>query len=659
MKKLLKDSILNLIKFEIFRPFRISTKANIFKTRYTIFFAAALLSALPLASESHVSNQKHEGEIRAISASRDGSAFFTTGDDGFLIKWTGDGQGEHYQISDMSVKLCALSPDGKTIAAYETDGGLVNRVSLWDFDTLQRKYARRFADAVTSLSFSAKGTYVIVGTASVEGAIFLRASDGRVADILKDSTGIISYAVTSASEKTLCTYSPVGFISYYNMTDGKLKRRLSCESNLSDIASFDGDMFFAGTKNDTVYVVSALSGKTAASVAARSPVLLTSADDKNVYYIASSASRTYSLSMLESRGDKTFSSPLILKNFKSLPNGEAIRAGAKAGDEIALASSGGNVFRTTTFPDTAILSLSPLTDDIYETISDAVSADDGFYFLTSGALYASSYDTGTVDKRTSNDAHTNMSVCEGGVILWSRGTKRPVEYFDFTENKTTRLFTPESAVQSVRAFGNVILEMESNAVLRAYYRDTGEIEELYAGAGLQDALISGGTLYVAKSSATNPPSALLSIDMRTKEIVPLKIESDIVYALSASDDELYGIAVQSGGDEKTTNLFSYTPSASKTTMLLKLNDEDTGAFTYFYDGQVLTNIGSEKVYSYDLLRKKSIAYDRSASLPVKAVQNGERIAVLNRDGSISWYDTGKEEVLADWYLSKDGTWYEF
>ncbi|MFC2386710.1 WD40 repeat domain-containing protein, partial [Treponema socranskii] len=336
MKKLLKDSILNLIKFKIFRPLRISTKANNFKTLHTIFFAAALLSALPLASESHVSNQKHEGEIRAVSASRDGSAFFTAGDDGFLIKWTDDGQGEHYQISDMSVKLCALSPDGKTIAAYETDGGLVNRVSVWDFDTLQRKYARRFADAVTSLSFSAKGTYVIVGTASVEGAIFLRASDGRVADVLKDSTGIISYAVTSASEKTLCTYSPVGFISYYNMTDGKLKRRLSCESNLSDIASFDGDMFFAGTKNDTVYVVSALSGKTAASVSARDPVLITGADDKDVYYIASTASRTYSLSMLESRGDKTFSSPLILKNFKSLPNGEAIRAGAKAGDEIAL-----------------------------------------------------------------------------------------------------------------------------------------------------------------------------------------------------------------------------------------------------------------------------------------------------------------------------------
>ncbi|MBM7022871.1 WD40 repeat domain-containing protein [Treponema sp. Marseille-Q4523] len=642
-----------------FHPFRVSIKANIFKTRYTIFFTAAVLSALPLASQSRVSNQKHEGEIRAISASRDGSAFFTAGDDGFLIKWTGDVQGEHYQISDMSVKLCALSPDGKTIAAYETDGGLVNRVSLWDFDTLQRKYARRFSDAVTSLSFSAKGTYVIVGTASVEGAIFLRASDGRVADVLKDSTGIISYAVTSASEKTLCTYSPVGFISYYNMLDGKLKRRLNCEANLSDIASFDGDMFLAGTKNDTVYVVSALSGKTAASVSARDPVLLTSADDKNLYYIASTASRTYSLSMLENRGDKTFSSPRILKNFKSLPNGEAIRAGTKTGDEIVLASSGGNVFRTTIFPDTALLSLSPLTDDIYEKISDAASAEDGFYFLTRDALYVSSYDTGTVDKRASNDAHTNMSVCEGGVILWSRGTKRAVEFFDFAENKTTRLFTPESSVQSVRAFGNMILAMESNAVVRAYHRDTGELAELYAGSGLQDALISDGTLYVAKSSVTNPPSALLSVDMRTKEIVPLKIAADIVYALSASDGELYGIAVQSGEDEKTTNLFSYTPASSKTTMLLKLNDEDTRAFTYFYDGHILTDIGSEKVYSYDLSRKKSRYYGRSASLPVKAVQNGERIAVLNRDGSISWYDTGKTEVLADWYLTKDGTWYEF
>ena len=625
----------------------------------TIFFAAAFVSALPLASQARISNQRHEGEVRAVSAAKDGNAFFTAGDDGFLIKWTSGDEGEHYQISDMSVKLCALAPDGKTIAAYETDGGLVNRVSVWDFDTLKRKYARRFSDAVTSLSFSAKGTYLIVGTASVEGAIFLRASDGRVADVLKDSTGIVSYAATSASEKTLCTYSPVGFISYYNMLDGKLKRRLNCEANLSDIASFDNDMFLAGTKNDTVYAVSALSGKTAASVSARDPVLLTGADDKDVYYIAGTASRTYALSMLENRGDKTFSSPRILKNFKSLSGGEAIRKGAKAGDEIALASSGGNVFRTTIAPDTALLSLSPITDDAYETISDAASADDSFYFLTRDALYASSYDTGTVDKRAVNDAHTQMSVCDGGVILWSRGTRRPVDYFDFTENKTTRLFTPESAVQSVRAFGNVVLEMESNAVVRAYHRDTGEVEELYAGTGLQDAVISGDTLYVAKSSATNPPSALISVDMRTKEIVPLKITADVVYALSAGAEELYGIAVQSDDEKKTTNLFSYAPALSKTTMLLKLNDEDTGAFTYVYDGHVFTDIGGEKLYSYDLSRKKSIVYERSASLPIKAVQNGKRIAVLNRDGSISWYDEGKTDVLADWYLTRDGTWYEF
>ena len=147
--------------------------------------------------------------------------------------------------------------------------------------------------------------------------------------------------------------------------------------------------------------------------------------------------------------------------------------------------------------------------------------------------------------------------------------------------------------------------------------------------------------------------------MRTKEIVPLKITADVVYALSAGAEELYGIAVQSDDEKKTTNLFSYAPALSKTTMLLKLNDEDTGAFTYVYDGHVFTDIGGEKLYSYDLSRKKSIVYERSASLPIKAVQNGKRIAVLNRDGSISWYDEGKTDVLADWYLTRDGTWYEF
>ena len=170
-----------------------------------IFF----MLSLSVSAQSHISTQAHQSIVSAVVAANYGSSqktFFSAGEDGFLIKWTDDGQGEHYQISDLQIKLAAVYPAKNLAAVYETDSGLINRVSVWDFNSLSRIYARRFSDSVTSLTFSANGTYLIVGTATVDGAVFLRTTDGAVVDKIKGPTGILSYASTSSSEKTLCTY---------------------------------------------------------------------------------------------------------------------------------------------------------------------------------------------------------------------------------------------------------------------------------------------------------------------------------------------------------------------------------------------------------------------------------------------------------------------
>ena len=51
--------------------------------------------------------------------------------------------------------------------------------------------------------------------------------------------------------------------------------------------------------------------------------------------------------------------------------------------------------------------------------------------------------------------------------------------------------------------------------------------------------------------------------------------------------------------------------------------------------------------------------NRSASMPIKIEKNSKRLVVLNRDGSISWYNDNLSQVIADWYITKDGQWYEF
>ena len=112
-------------------------------------------------AQSHISSQAHSGMITNLEILNSNDPFdfsyFTAGNDGFIVKWSEDNQGEHYQISDVGIKLIAVSPNGNDIAIYASDGGSVNRVEVWDWKNLKRKFFKRYKDAITSLEFSSKG----------------------------------------------------------------------------------------------------------------------------------------------------------------------------------------------------------------------------------------------------------------------------------------------------------------------------------------------------------------------------------------------------------------------------------------------------------------------------------------------------------------------
>ena len=142
--------------------------------------------------------------------------------------------------------------------------------------------------------------------------------------------------------------------------------------------------------------------------------------------------------------------------------------------------------------------------------------------------------------------------------MWSKGTREPVQLFDYSVPETTTLFTPKSTLQSVRLFGNTIIEMESNSVVHRFDMDTRQLEEVYTGAGLQDAVIGGdGKLYVAKSYATNPRSSLLCVDMTTRETVPMNLGGNVSFALNVYENDIYGVSVQADEDAKSTIVFKY------------------------------------------------------------------------------------------------------
>ena len=641
------------------------------KTLLSIFLIALYVgtTASNLFAQAHISTQSHQAQVNCVRAvpvtSGNDFEYFTAGDDGFLIRWNENNEGEHYQISDVGIKLIAVSPNGNLIAVYESDGGSVNKVSVWDWRTLTRKKFWRFSDSITSLEFSSKGTYLIVGTASVDGVIFYNTSNWSKINKIKANTGIVNYIHTSDTEKTAVFYSPAGNLSYYNMQTGQLKEKFTVIQGLNQPLLYNSNKFLAGVKDNTIYIINAYKGTAVTSIKSQNPIILSTHKDSNLYYLEYDGKNNYELKMLENLDGQKVSNPRLVKSFRGPRGSAAVNTGVKNYTEILLGSKTGSVYKTDNDPSLSTTNLPEITENTYSKILDICKAPTDFYFLTDKAVFKSSYDSGKVNKILTSNEQTNIiNFDDNNIILWSESTRNKVQSVNLTTKLPTDLFTPTGNIQTLR-LGSIgekkyLIEIESNSIIHLYDFTNKTFKEVYSGTGIQDAVIcDNGNMYIAKSAASNPQVPLICVNLDTYETVPLSLKGNVSFGLSTDGSLVYGIVVQSDENVQTTYVYSYNTNSNKPTNLLKFSEEDAEAFTYIYGNILYTNIGKNKLYCYNMTTKKNFAYNRSASIPKSVAQNGNRVVILNNNGSISWCSSNNSNLQADWYLTTDEQWYEF
>ncbi len=639
------------------------------KLSFIYFIVVYIFTTNFLFAESHISTQSHQSQITSVRAvpykSGGEFSYFTAGDDGFLIKWNENNEGEHYQISDVGIKMIAVSPNGNLIAVYESDGGSVNKVSVWDWRTLTRKKFWRYKDSITSLEFSSKGTYLIVGTASVDGVEFYNTSSWSKINKIKANTGIVNYIHTSDTEKTAVFYSPAGSLAYYNLLTGQLKEKFSIMQGLSQTLLFNDNKFLAGIKDNTIYIINAYKGTSVTSIKSQNPIILSSYKDSNLYYLEYDGKNNYDLKMLENMEGGKVSNPRTVKSFRGPRGSAAINNGVKNYTEILLGSKAGSVYKIDTDPSITTTNMTEITQNTYSKIYDMCQAPTDFYFLTDKAIFKSSYDSGIVNKLISSEGQTNIiNYDENNVILWSESTREKVELVNLNTKSRTQLFEPTGSIQNLR-LGQVgekyyLVEIESNSLIHLYDFTNKTFKEIYSGTGIQDAVLcDDGNLYIAKSSASNPQVPLIRVNTETYETVPLSLKGNVSFGLSTDGHIVYGIVLQSNDNVQETYVYSFNTATNKATNLLKLIEEDSEAFTYIYGNILYTNIGKSKLYYYNMSTKKNSSYNRTASIPKRVAQNGSRVVILNDNGSISWCSSNNNSLVADWYLTTDEVWYEF
>lgn len=622
-------------------------------------------------AQSHISQQSHQNIVNklvpAIKSDYERN-FFSAGEDGFVIKWAEDNQGEHYQFSEVGIRLIALSPNGNDIAIYETDGGSVNKVSVWDWRTFTRKFQKKFSDSIISLAYSSKGNYLIIGTATVDGAVFVKTNGWQIVDKIKSNTGIVNYIHTSKTERTCVLYSPSGALAYYDMQNGKLKHeKFSIIKGLSQVVMYNDDKFLAGVKDNQIYIINAFKGNTLTAINANNPIILSRENDSILYYLEFDGRNNYELKMIENLENNTVSNPRIVKTFRGPRANSQITVGIKDGNYIYLGNKAGAVYKTDAEPSTVtqILDDSIVTQNIYSKIYGMIPYEEDFLFLTSNSLYKSSYDSGIVDKIMTTNGETQITkLRDNNIILWAKGTGNPVIRVDLDKKTSQNIFTPKNIIQSLKmsSIGDkeYLIEIESNSIVNLYDLEKKTFKQVYVGTGIQDAiLVNNGLMYIAKSAATNPNTPILTVNIETGETVPLNVKGNVAYALSTDGTIIYGINLISDDSGRNTYVFSYNTATKQMTNILKFADEDSGAFTYLNGKNLYTNIGRNKIYCYNISTKKRFAYNRTASIPQIMCQNGNRVVILNQNGSISWCTPTDAKLTADWYLTVDEQWYEF
>lgn len=618
-------------------------------------------------SQIHTTKQSHQSLITAIEKSTNKSAdntFFTASEDGFLINWKADGYGEHYQVSNLWIKNIACSPNGTDVAVYETDGASINIVTVWNWKKLTKKFQKKYNDTITSLAYSAKGTYLIVGTSSIEGAEFLKTSNYSVEAKLKEQTNIVNYIWTSDTEKTVAFYSTSGNFSIFNLQTGELKTKYSIYQGLSQTTMY-GSNLFTGVRDNNIYIFNVNKKKLISSLSSKSPLILSTNEDDALYYLEKESNGKYILYKNEISDTNVMAASFIVETIQLPKNASQITSAKKLNNNIILAAQDGTVYN---FPleylqDTK--EILPLSENTYKQVSDikAGTNENEFLFLAENEIFKTNYKTGTIEKVIDTQKQKNFLLYKNNVILWTNDTMNNVIMIDLETKKKSTLFTPGYHVQNIKLCSDgtkdYLVEIETKGIVNLYDFETKKYREIYTGTGIQDAVIAGnGYLYIAKTSSTYPYTPLLKVNLNTFETAPTKFDGSIAYALTMSGDNasIYGIMFNSDENDKHTYVFNYNPVTDTSKNILMFDEEDGEAFTYVKDSFLFTNIGQSTIFRYDVKKNKKTLFKRSASIPTNVVQNGNYILILNSNGSVTWADNKKKKLITDCYLTQENNW---
>ena len=594
-------------------------------------------------------SHRFEGGVAAVADSSVTRSFFAAGKDGFMTRFSyGTMKPETWQVSTMPIKRIAAHPKKALVAVYETDGFSVHKISLWDWQTKKQLYAKRFSSSILSLSWSAQGTYLFIGTASTEGITILDAS-GKIKKVYPRPPGIVLLAATGPSEKSIVTYGEIGRLVYADIAKKSILTQYETEDRLESPELIKNYTQIIGYKNGNVVVVKAASGEVLKSYPARSALFAGKITDSLPVWIEKGDTRqTWHLC----QGDKR--SPAF-----SLPYPAAITAARHVDSTVVIGTDDGRLYRLKQNSDAAI-SLTELNIDTSMQVSDICTKDSKIYMLSGSTLYVAASPMDDPEPVIQSVSGERCTVYGNGFLFWSAEKNAPLYYAEEGQTPAV-LYRPRERLNSVSVYNDTIAAVRAFSGLVLLDGKSGAPLFTYQAAGLQDAVQVNDTfVLITKSTGGVISQPLLLIDIRTSETIPLNMEGDIAFSAQANNKvkntfSCFRLKTEKAAqtDLMTMKIDTVYPARSAFTAALSYGDENLQASLYDDGYAVLTNLGKNQLSYYDKKRRSIRQLPRDYALSRKALMTDAYIVSVNYDGSLSWFNRRTMQLLQHTPLTED------
>ena len=586
-------------------------------------------------------NHRFEGGVAAIADSSVTRSFFAAGKDGFITRFSyGTMRPETWQVSMMPIKRIAAHPKKTVIAVYETDGFSIHKISLWDWQTKKQLYAKRFTSSVLSLSWSAQGTYLFIGTASTEGITVLDAN-GNIKKVYPRPPGIVLLAATGPSEKSIVTYGETGRLVYADIAKKSILTQYETEDRLESPELIKNYTQIIGYKNGNVIVVKAASGEVLEHYPARSALFAGKITDSLPVWIEQGdVQQTWHLC----QGDKQ--SPPF-----SLPHPASVTAARHVDTAVVIGTDDGRLYRLTQNSDASI-TLTELNIDTSIPVVDICTKDSKIYMLSGSTLYAASSPADKPEPVIQSVSGERCTVYGNGFLFWSAEKNAPLYYAEEGQTPTI-LYRPRERLNSVSVYNDTIAAVRAFSGLVLLDGKSGKQLFTYQAAGLQDAVQVDDTfVLITKSTGGIIRQPILLINIKTGETIPLNMDGDIAFSVQANHKvkhtfSCFRLKMENSEqtDLMTMKIDTTHPARSTFTAALSYTDEDLQASLYDDGYAVVTTLGKNQLTYYDKQRRSTRQLPRDYALSRKALMTDTYIVSMNYDGSVSWFNRRTMQLL--------------